>query len=58
MQTLSGKTPYGIAKAAHKEGMPVLLLSGTIDEESREFLKPLFAECYALTDETVPIEQA
>jgi glycerate 2-kinase len=52
-QTLSGKTPFGIAKAAHRGGKPVILISGAIDEESRHLLTPMFNEIHALTDGTV-----
>ena len=51
MQTLSGKTPFGIAKAAHREGKPVILISGAVDEESRDVLSPLFTEVHAIMDE-------
>ncbi|WP_262174731.1 glycerate kinase [Saccharococcus sp. Marseille-Q5394] len=58
MQTLSGKTPFGIAKAAHREGKPVILISGAVDEESRDVLTPLFTEVHAILDEHVSVEDA
>ena len=58
MQTLSGKTPFGIAKIAHRLGKPVILISGAVDEESRGRLVPLFTEVHAITDENLPIEEA
>ena len=42
VQTLSGKTPFGIAKVAQREGKPIILISGVIDEKSRECLSSLF----------------
>ena len=42
VQTLSGKTPFGIAKVAQREGKPIILISGAIDEESRDCFRPYF----------------
>ncbi|WP_432363317.1 glycerate kinase [Sporosarcina sp. UB5] len=58
VQTFSGKTPFGIAKAAHREGKPIILISGAVDEESRGALAPLFTEVHAIMDEDVPVEDA
>lgn len=58
MQTFSGKTPFGIAKIAHRLGKPVILISGAVDEESRGRLVPLFTEVHAIMDENLPIEEA
>ncbi|MFC5605084.1 glycerate kinase [Sporosarcina koreensis] len=58
LQTLSGKTPFGIAKVAHREGKPVILISGAVDEESRDALTPLFTEVHAIMDENVSVEDA
>lgn len=58
VQTLSGKTPFGIAKVAHAEGKPVILISGAIDEESRVLLSPIFTEVYAISDGTVSQEES
>ncbi len=41
-QTLSGKTPFGVAKVAQKKGKPVILISGALDEESRDLLTPMY----------------
>ncbi len=57
-QTLSGKTPFGIAKAAHRAGKPVILISGAIDEESRELLTPIFNELHVIADATVSLEES
>ncbi|MBO1914457.1 glycerate kinase, partial [Microvirga sp. 3-52] len=37
-QTFSGKTPFGIAEIANTHDKPVILVSGLVDEESRELL--------------------
>lgn len=57
-QTLSGKTPFGIAKAAQRKGKPAILISGAVDEESRESLIPLFTEVHAIMDDDVSVEEA
>lgn len=57
-QTLSGKTPFGIAKAAHRKGKPVILISGAVDEESRELLSPLFTEVHGIMDDGISVEEA
>lgn len=58
LQTLSGKTPFGIAKVAHRIALPVILISGAVDEESRDALTPLFTEVHAIMDENVSVEDA
>ena len=57
-QTLSGKTPFGIAAAGRRAGKPVILISGAIDEESRVLLSPLFTGLYAIADGTVSTEES
>ncbi|MHC8514618.1 glycerate kinase [Sporosarcina sp. ITBMC105] len=57
-QTLSGKTPFGIAKAAQRKGKSVILISGAVDEESRELLSPLFTEVHAIMDDGLSVEEA
>ncbi|WP_017378556.1 glycerate kinase [Paenisporosarcina sp. TG-14] len=57
-QTLSGKTPFGIAEAAMKIGKPVILISGMVDETSVEMLLPYFTEVHSVVDETVSAEES
>ena len=57
-QTLSGKTPFGVAKVSHREGKPVILISGAIDEVSRDQLTPIFDELYAVADGTVSPQES
>lgn len=57
-QTLSGKTPFGIAKAAQRKGKPVILISGAVDEESRETLYPFFTEVHGIMDDGISVEEA
>lgn len=58
IQTLSGKTPFGIAKAAQKEGKPVILISGALDEESRDSLNTIFSELHAISDGTISADES
>lgn len=58
LQTLSGKTPFGIAKVAHRIALPVILISGSVDEESRGALTPLFTQVHAIMDEKLSVEDA
>lgn len=57
-QTLSGKTPFGIATACRRAGKPVILISGVIDEESKALLSPLFTRLYAIADDTISTEES
>lgn len=57
-QTLSGKAPYGIAKVAKEVEKPVILISGTVDENSKQNLRRIFTEIHAIADGTVSKEQS
>lgn len=57
-QTFSGKTPYGIAQAAHRANVPTLLISGVVTPESRFALDELFTEVHAITSERISIAEA
>ena len=57
-QTLSGKTPFGVAEAANREDKPIILISGAIDEESRELLARLFTEIHAVADGTISSKES
>lgn len=57
-QTFSGKTPYGIARAAQQKSVPVLLVSGTIMPESHSALADLFAGVHALTSDSITAADA
>ncbi|WP_342510144.1 glycerate kinase [Sporosarcina sp. FSL K6-2383] len=57
-QTLSGKTPFGVAQVANREEKPIILISGAIDEESRELLAPLFTELHAVADGTISSKES
>lgn len=57
-QTLSGKTPLGIAEACKKAGKPVILISGMVETASRSSLEPYFTEIHSIVDEDVSAELA
>ncbi|SER66991.1 glycerate kinase [Psychrobacillus sp. OK032] len=62
IQTLSGKAPIGIANVGKEMGVPVILLSGFIEEESRPQLASYFYKLSSVVGDTVSkkesIEQA
>lgn len=57
-QTLSGKTPFGIAEAAKKSGKPVILISGMVDRRSLALLKPYFTEIHSVVGGDITAEQS
>lgn len=57
-QTLSGKTPFGVAQAGKRAGKPVLLISGMVDNKSYRLLKPYFTEIHSVVGEDVTAEQS
>lgn len=57
VQTLSGKTPFGIAQVARQEGKPVLLISGMVEEDSKEALQPYFTELHEVYDGTQSVDE-
>ena len=58
IQTVSGKTPFGIAKVAKRQGKPVILISGALDEESWEYLSPFFTEQHAIADGVISPQES
>ncbi|MDN7242842.1 glycerate kinase [Planococcus sp. N028] len=57
-QTLSGKTPLGIAEAGKNAGKPVILISGIVDSESYSLLAPYFTEIHSVVGGDVTTEQS
>ncbi len=57
VQTLSGKTPFGIAEVARREGKSVLLISGMVDQDSRAALQPYFTELHEVSDGTRSVDE-
>lgn len=57
-QTLSGKAPMGVAVAANKRGIPVILLSGFIEKESKVDLSTYFSKLVSIVDHSVSVEES
>lgn len=57
-QTITGKAPSGVASLAERHQVPVLLISGAIEEASREMLQAVFTEVHGLTDSGINSEIA
>lgn len=58
MQTLSGKAPIGVANAAREMGVPVILLSGFIEEESKQQLSTYFYKLASVVGSTISKEKS
>lgn len=56
-QTLHGKAPWVVARHARRLGVPVTLISGSVDEGPGELARA-FDGCYALLDDALSLEQA
>uniref|UniRef100_UPI00406C1D50 glycerate kinase n=1 Tax=Psychrobacillus sp. FSL K6-2843 TaxID=2921549 RepID=UPI00406C1D50 len=57
-QTLSGKAPMGIAKAANKRGIPVILVSGFIEAEDKGELSSYFYKLVSIVDDSVSVDES
>lgn len=57
-QTLHGKAPCAVARAARLAGVPVTLISGQIDPPAAAALEQLFAGCFALAQGGIDVPQA
>ncbi len=57
-QTLHGKLPLIAARHALAARVPVILLSGAIEAESRSALTPFFAACFSVVGEGVTLAAA
>lgn len=58
LQTLSGKAPIGIANAAKTKGIPVILLSGFIEQASVSALSSYFYKLSSVADGTISQEES
>ncbi|MFC4714369.1 glycerate kinase [Planococcus dechangensis] len=58
LQTLSGKTPFGVAEVSAQFDKPVLLISGIIAEDSRDALEEHFTEVHAVVGPSVSQKQS
>lgn len=57
-QTLHGKAPMGVLHCAKQFDIPVVLLSGCIEDQDRELLAPHFQEMVSVVSDAVPTEMA
>ena len=57
-QTLSGKAPIGIANVGKEIGVPVILLSGFMEEASMAQLSSYFYKLISVADSTVSKEES
>ncbi|MFJ8515842.1 glycerate kinase [Lysinibacillus xylanilyticus] len=57
-QTLHGKAPLGVAKAATLANIQAVLLSGAIDENDKPALLEHFTVVESLVDENISVQQA
>lgn len=57
-QTLRGKTPYGVAKAASEQGVKVLAFAGRLGEGSEVLLEHGFTELHQITEPGTPLPEA
>ncbi|MGE7929489.1 glycerate kinase [Lysinibacillus xylanilyticus] len=57
-QTLHGKAPLGVAKAATLANVQAVLLSGAIDENGKPALLEHFTVVESLVDENISVQQA
>lgn len=58
VQTLSGKAPIGIAKAAKKHNVPVFLISGSVSNQAVQELANYFHSIGSVADEKTSIEDS
>ncbi|TQR21311.1 glycerate kinase [Psychrobacillus vulpis] len=58
LQTLSGKAPIGIANAAKKHGIPVILISGNIELESISQLSTYFYQLASVSNGVITKEES
>ncbi|MFJ7375908.1 glycerate kinase [Lysinibacillus capsici] len=58
LQTLHGKAPLGVAKAAKQANVEAMLLSGGIDTKANAALQAYFTVVESLVDEEIDVQQA
>ena len=56
VQTLYGKAPLGVVQCARPFNVPVVLLSGVVEEESKEQLEAVFSAVYAVVGDGISRE--
>ncbi|WP_456269311.1 glycerate kinase [Kushneria sp. AK178] len=57
-QSLSGKTPIGVSRAAHRHGVPCVVLAGKLDSGWEQALDEGVTAAFALADGPMALEEA
>ncbi len=57
-QTLRGKTPFGVARIAKQQGVPVIVIAGTLGEGYQELYDHGIDAAFAVTSGPMTLEQA
>ncbi len=57
-QTLRGKTPFGVARVAHRHGVPVIVIAGTLGEGYQQMYEHGVSAAFALASGPMTLEQA
>lgn len=57
-QTLRGKTPFGVARIAREQGVPVIVIAGTLGEGYQQMYAHGVDAAFALTSGPMSLEQA
>ncbi|KAF2407296.1 glycerate kinase [Pseudomonas antarctica] len=57
-QTLRGKTPFGVARIAQQQGVPVIVIAGTLGEGYQQMYSHGVAAAFALPSGPMSLEQA
>jgi glycerate kinase len=58
-RTRMGKVPFGVAEAARKAGCKkVFAFGGSVAEGAADVLRPKIDECFGITSDGMPLEEA
>lgn len=57
-QTLRGKTPFGVARIAQRQGVPVIVLAGTLGEGYERLYEHGISAAFSVVSGPVTLEQA
>jgi glycerate 2-kinase len=57
-QTLSGKTPYAVAQAANKRGIPAVAIAGSVDLHGHDFERFGVVTAASTTDRPMTLDEA
>ncbi|MDO8405659.1 MAG: glycerate kinase, partial [Pseudomonas sp.] len=57
-QTLRGKTPFGVARIAREQGVPVIVIAGTLGEGYQALYEHGIDAAFALASGPMTLEQA